>query len=248
MVLALDGAGAPLVTQCLGAMPPVVMLSRVHPAAENRPNAIEQADSWFGLFDDTDIQRLKSEPDWDYPEIIKMISDRAKNKDKTLILCDRSNDDFMAKKTSSKLPGLFVHKGALESHFTLNAVALVRHPIDQWIALKNQLGSEAPSPELFMRCYRRYCQAIEDIEVVKFEDFLADPGSVLTQICIHLDVPYDADWEKHWRGYSFVLSEPSREITEENRETKFNDEILWIFQAQSDYASTVEKLGYGNAT
>ena len=41
-LLALDGAGAPLVTRCLGAMSGVVMLSRVHPAAKNGNNPLEQ--------------------------------------------------------------------------------------------------------------------------------------------------------------------------------------------------------------
>lgn len=248
MVLALDGAGAPLVTQCLGAMPGVVMLSRIHPAAEDGPNPLEQAYKWFGLVDDADIERLKKQPDWPYHEIMQMIAERAEKKNQVLIIADNPNGDFVADKPVSELSGIFLHPTVLETRFTPKSVALIRHPIDQWLHLKNQLGPDAPSPEIFMRGCRRFSDCLDGIETVKFEDFLADPASALTRICSHLDVPYDAGWESHWRDYGFVMAEPSRQRPEGVPEIQFDDEILKGFQTLPDYAPAIEKLGYADAS
>ena len=42
-LLALEGAGAPLVTQCLGAMSDIIVLSRIHPLGLEKINPLEQA-------------------------------------------------------------------------------------------------------------------------------------------------------------------------------------------------------------
>lgn len=248
MILALDGAGAPLVTQCLGAMPGVVMLSRIHPAAENGPNALEQAYKWFGLIDDADLERLKSQPDWPYNEIIQMLAERAEKKDQVLVIADRSNDDFVADKPVSELPGIFLHRTVLETRFMPQSVALIRHPIDQWIHLQNQLGPDAPKLDIFMRGYRRFSDCLEGINTVRIEDFLSDPASALTAICTHLDIPYDAGWENLWREYDYVIPDPAQKKPEGAEEVEFNEEILQAFVANPDYAPTIEKLGYADAT
>lgn len=245
-LLALDGAGAPLVTQCLGAMPGIVMLSRIHPGEKNENNPLEQAYKWFGLIEDSDLERLRSQPDWPYDEIMQMIAERAGKKDRVLIIGDRSNGDFVADKPVSELPGIFLHPAVLEARFTPRSVALVRHPIDQWIHLQNQLGPDAPGLEIFMRGYRRFSDCLEGIATVKFEDFLSDPKSALTIICDNLDAPYNADWETRWREYGFVIPEPARKKPEGAAEVTFSEEILEAFAENADYAPALEKLGYAN--
>jgi hypothetical protein len=247
-LLALDGAGAPLVTQCLGAMSGIAMLSRIHPAAENPNNPLEQAYKWFGLVDDSDLDRLRAQPDWPYHEIMQMIAERAEQKGQILIIGDRSNDDFVADKPVSELPGIFLHPTVLESRFTPKSVALVRHPVDQWIHQQNQLGPNAPRLEIFMRGYRRFSECLDGIGIVRFEDFLSDPASVLKAICNHLDAPYNADWETNWREYNSVISEPSVKRPEGAAEVAFTDEIIQAFIANADYAPTLEKLGYADAS
>ncbi len=246
-MLALDGAGAPLVSRCLGAMPGIALLSRIHPAAENGNNPLEQAYKWFGLIDDTDIERLRTQPDWPYLEIMQMIAERAEKKGLTLIVGDRSNEDFIADKPVSELSGIFLHPTVLETRFTPTSVAVVRHPIDQWIFLQNQLGADAPRLEIFMRGYRRFSDCLNGIEIVRFEDFLADPASVLTAICNALDAPYNADWEARWNDYNSFVAEPARPKPDGAAEMAYNDEILQAFNANPDYGPTLEKLGYGAA-
>lgn len=245
LLLALDGAGAPLVTQCLGAMPGIVMLSRIHPASVADNNPLEQAYKWFGLVDDADLERLRAQPDWPFHEIMQMIAERAEKKGRTLVIGDRSNLDFIADKPISELSGIFLHPTVLETRFTPKSVALIRHPIDQWVHLQNQLGADAPSLDVFMRGYRRFSDCLAGIETVKFEDFLADPAGMLKVICGHFDIPYNADWEARWRDYDTFVSEPSRKRPEGAADVTFNDEIMQAFVTNADYAPALTNLGYG---
>lgn len=244
-LLALDGAGAPLVTRCLGAMPGVVMLSRIHPAAENGNNPMEQAYKWFGLFEKSDIERLQQQADWPYHEIIKMIAERAEKKGQVLVIGDRSHQDFVDDKPVSELPGIFLHPTVLKARMMPKSAALIRHPVDQWVHLQNQLGPDAPSVEIFLRGYRRFSDCLAGIETVRFEDFLADPASTLTALCAQLDIPYNADWETGWRDYTTFVNEPAREKPEGAAELTATEEIVALFEANPDYAPTVETLGYG---
>lgn len=243
-LLALDGAAAPLVTQCLGAMSDIVVLSRIHPLGLAQVNPLEQAYKWFGLVTDADIERMKTQADWPFHEIMQMIAERAEAAGKTLVIADWSDLDFIGDKPVSELSGIFLHPTALETRMDPTSVALIRHPVDQWVHLKNQLGADAPGIDIFMRGYRRFSDCLDGIETIRFEDFLADPGAVLQTLCTYLDMPFNADWESGWKDYRFVMGEPARERPEDEPLLVLNDEIMQAFADNPDYAPTIEKLGY----
>lgn len=245
-LLALDGAGAPLVTQCLGAMSDIVVLSRIHPLGLDRNNPLEQAYKWFGLITDADIERMKAQDDWPFHEIMQMIAERAEKKGQTLIVADRSDLDFIADKPVSELSGIFLNPTALETRMDPTSVALVRHPVDQWIHLKNRLGPDTPSIDIFIRGYRRFSECLDGIEIIRFEDFLADPGAMLKTLCGYLDAPFNTDWESGWKDYRFVVGEPMRPGQEDAPKVVLTDEIISAFESNPDYAPTVQRLGYVN--
>jgi hypothetical protein len=71
-LLALDGAGALLVTQCLGAMSDIIVLSRIHPLGLEKINPLEQAYKWLGLVTDAGIERMKSQTDWPWQALYSL--------------------------------------------------------------------------------------------------------------------------------------------------------------------------------
>ena len=233
-------------TRCLGAMSGIVMLSRIHPLGLEHINPLEQAYKWFGLVTDADIERLKSQADWPFLEIMQMISERADSSGQTLVIADWSNLDFIADKPVSELAGTFLHPTGFKTHMDPTSVALVRHPIDQWVHLQNQLGDIAPSIKIFMRGYRRFSECLTGIETILFEDFLADPSTVLQTLCSCLDAPFNPDWEAGWKDYRYVMSEPARKKPENEPQVVVTDEIMEAFEKNADYAPTVMKLGYPN--
>jgi hypothetical protein len=193
---------------------------------------------------DNDLERLKSQPDWPFHEIVQMIAERAEQNGKTLIIGDWSNLDFVADKSIAELSGIFLHPTALEARFEPTLVAIVRHPVDQWIHLQNKLGPEAPSLEIFMRGYRRFSDCLEGIETIRLEDFLADPGAVLTTICDRLDAPYNPNWESGWKQYQTFIGEPFHQKAGNAVEIELNDDILKAFTDNPNYAPGIERLGY----
>lgn len=245
-LLALDGAGAPLVSQCLGAMSDIAVLSRIHPLGLEKINPLDQAHKWLGLLTDADVERLKSQVDWPFQEIMQMIAERAEAKQQTLVIADWSDLDFIADKPASELYGSFLHPAVLEAQMEPISVALIRHPVDQWVHLQNQLGKDAPSIKIFMRGYKRFSECLDGKETIRFEDFVADPGPVLQTLCSYLDAPFNSDWEDGWKDYRHVVGEPARKKPENEPQVVVTDEIIESFESNPNYTPTITKLGYTN--
>jgi hypothetical protein len=244
IVHALDGAGMPLVSRCLGAMKDIVLLSRVHPSGANGVNPLQQAREWFELISDDDLERLRKQEDWPYNEIIQMILERAERAGKKLIVTDWSNPDFVADKPVSELQGMLFHSAVLETEFDVSPAALIRHPIDQWIDLQNAEGPGAPKMDIFLRGCARFAANLDGVDFIRYEDFLSDPETALQKLCDILDAPFDPDWENNWREYSTFMSEPAAQKSEGAEKLTFDDDLLAKFKADENYAAAIQSLGY----
>ena len=95
-----------------------------------------------------------------------------------------------------------------------------------------------------MRGYRRFSDCLEGIETIRLEDFLADPGAVLTTICDRLDAPYNPNWESGWKQYQTFIGEPFHQKAGNAVEIELNDDILKAFTDNPNYAPGIERLGY----
>lgn len=234
----------PLVSKCLGAMKDIVLLSRIHPSGANGVNPLQQAQEWFGLISDDDLERLRKQEGWPYNEIIQMILERAERAGKKLIITDWSNPDFVADKPVSELAGVFLHSAVLETQFDVSAAALIRHPIDQWIGLQNAEGGSAPKMDIFLRGCARFAANLDGINFIRFEDFLSDPWTALQKLCEILNAPFDADWENNWREYRTITGEPAARKPEGAEGLTFDDDLLAKFKADPNYAAAIQDLGY----
>ena len=241
---ALDGAGIPLVSKCLGVMKEILLLSRIHPSGANGINPLQQAREWFGLISDDDLERLRKQEDWPYNEIVQMIVERAERAGKRLIITDWSNPDFVADKPVSELQGMFFHSAVLETEFDVSPAALIRHPIDQWIDLQNAQGPGAPKMDIFLRGCARFAEKLDGIDFIRYEDFLSDPATALQNLCDILDVPFDPDWENNWRDYRTFTGEPAVQKSEGTEQLAFDDGLLAKFKADPNYAAAIQGLGY----
>lgn len=247
---ALDGAGAPLVHRCLGAMQGVTLLSRIHPMAAHLNNPLEQADRWFGLITDDDRNRLRSQADWPYQDIMQMIADRAEAAGTTLVVGDWSNVDFIGGVSVDQLAGIFVHRGVLDLKFHVKACALVRHPVDQWLAVRDRGPGDPNALNAFMRGYLRFAQCIADMPVVKYEHFVDKPGTILAEICAALGAPYDEGWESAWAGFMDIAVETPDDKTATTLPAAssgdYDSELLSSFEILPDYRPALEALGYAH--
>jgi hypothetical protein len=241
---ALDGAGMPLLTQSLGSMNTIAMLSRIHPTLIDTNNPLEQAYKWFGLIDDDDLARLSKQEDWAFNELIQMLVERAEKSGRTLVIGDCSNPDFVSDKPVSELPGFLLLSSILENDFEVTSAALVRHPVDQWIDLQNKAGVAAPALDIFLRGYHQFAKSLDGVTTYRFEDVLSDPVPILQGLCEIIGAAYDADWEKNWRDYTTFVGEPRHAAAEGSAKIEFTEELLGQFKANDNYAPTLELLGY----
>jgi hypothetical protein len=70
-------SGGTLLNRCLGCMPGILMLSEIHPNMGNRLDqfhALVQAQQWFGIFSDSDIESIKQHKDsQDYQRSLELL-------------------------------------------------------------------------------------------------------------------------------------------------------------------------------
>ena len=252
ILYALDGARAATIHRCLGAMSGIVVLSRIHPFGLQINNPLEQADRWFGLISDEDRDRLMSQQDWPYQDILELISDRATAAGKRLVVGDWSNVDFVGGVPLDQLAGVFVHAGVLELKFEVKAAALVRHPIDQWLEIRDRGAGDAAALHHFLRGYHKFVQCLHGIPTVKYEHFETHPEAVLREICDAVGAPYDAGWQSRWQDFTDVAPEVAADLTRtEIAATPRPDldaDLLQSFELDPNYAPAIQLLGYEHPT
>ena len=74
----------------------------------------------------------------------------------------------------------------------VRSVVTVRHPVDLFLSLQASrwVHFTPPTVEEYARRYLRFLDAHDGIEIVRYEDFVSSPETVLERICTTLDLPY----------------------------------------------------------
>ncbi len=179
-----------------------------------------------------------------------MIADRAEAAGRALVVGDWSNIDFIGGVSVDQLAGIFVHRGVLDLKFRVNACALVRHPVDQWLAVRDRGPGGANAINEFIRGYLRFAQCIGDMPVVKYEHFIDKPGTILAEICAAVRAPYDDGWEAAWTGFTDIAVEAPDDKTATPLPTAsapaYDSELLASFEILPDYRPALEALGYAH--
>lgn len=261
-------AGGTIVAKCLGVMPGVVMLSEVHPAVQRlmhtpstkkNKNALavlwsfdplRQADQWFGLLNEEDKDRIRaSRTVMTFEDSVAMIERRARESGRALIVRDWCHLDFLGEPLLSDPSGEFAAAKALEARFRLLRAITVRHPIDQWLSMRNlpMLRDEIPL-ELFLSGCRRFAEHAARLGFTRFEDFAADPQRHIKELCERLELGFDPGFEQRWGDYRTItgdvagsraqtsISPPARRPVEPS--------LLERFFGNEDYRAVIDLLGY----
>lgn len=261
-------SGGTIIAKCIGVMPRVVMLSEVHPAVpglmhtpstKKTKNALgvlwsfdplRQADQWYGLLTAEDKDRIRaSRSVLPFDESVAMIERRARDRGLALVIRDWAHLDFLGEPFLPDPPGRFAAVGTLAPRFRLLRAITVRHPIDQWLSMRNlpMLREEIPL-EAYLRGCRRFAEEAVKLGFTRFEDFAADPQRHVRELCSQLELEFDAGFVQRWPGYKTItgdvggsraqtsISPPARRAVEEP--------LLERFGRNEDYRATVDLLGY----
>lgn len=261
-------SGGTIIAKCLGVMPGVAMLSEVHPAVselvhtpvtKKNKNAVavlwsfdplRQADQWYGLLTAQDKDQIRAARRvMRFDESIAMIERRARERGMSLIIRDWSHLDFLGEPFTADPPRRFAAVAALEQKFRLARAVTVRHPIDQWLSMRNlPMLREEIALDLYLLGCRRFAEEAAKIGFVRFEDFAADPQRHVRELCERLEVAFDPGFEQRWAGYKTITgdiagSRAQDRITPPPRRP-VEPALLDRFAASADYRAAIEILGY----
>jgi hypothetical protein len=190
-------SGGTLISKCISAMPNVYLLSEAHPFS----------DLHLGLgnpkFLPSDISALSRHADIPHQqelarkiflESIKIADNHLTNMGSYLVIRDHTHSDYS---TGDKEPACSAIVNVLQSHYNVSSLLTIRDPIDSYAALvKNKwLHFSPPSFDEYCRRYNVMLNHFEDDNIVRFEDFVADPRGKMQKICEFLLIPYSELFE-----------------------------------------------------
>ncbi|MDQ6973209.1 MAG: sulfotransferase [Mariprofundaceae bacterium] len=247
-------SGSTLMCKCLGCMQGSALLSEIHPAATRMFNPLNQAQGWFSLLNKKDIARLENGQSMDFVEAIQLIERRCRQKNLNLVIRDWAHLDFTGLpfiETPAMSPAL---ADTLQNHFSLIRIAMVRHPLDQWLSISHlelmqeSIKSGKLNVQSFMTGYEAFARESAAIGFIRYEDFTRHPQRNMQTLCNMLELRFDPAFLEHWGDYQTITGDVQstrggNEITPLQRRS-FNTSLMRQFEKEDSYHNSLALLGY----
>ena len=184
-----------------------------------------------------------------FADAIELIYRRAADAGQRLVIRDWSHLDFTGVPFVVNPAYRLLTAEALASRFELRQVCTVRHPLDQWLSLRQLAVVHGKlSLDAYLVGYRRFAEQARAIGFFRYEDFAADPGAVMKELCRRLEVRFDRHFAERWSSYAFVTGDVAgsrgggqiQALPRRAAEPGLLDQLA----ASPDYRTSLELLGY----
>lgn len=189
--------GGTLIAKALASMPNTVVLSEIDPLSKMqfkgpKPNFCP-TDLTPGLRysareigDDTILGMFES--------AVVRLRDELDHKGLYLVMRDHAHSQYCTIQDPHARPNL--HQ-IVSQIAPVKGLVTVRHPLDSFLSLtKNGWIHFSPGTiEEYCRRYLVFLMAHENLPLMKYEDFVAEPQSIAKTMCDHLDLAFDPDFE-----------------------------------------------------
>jgi hypothetical protein len=242
-------SGGTLISRCLGCMSGVLLLSEIHPLGTAQFNPLVQAQRWYGLLSSQDLAALRARGRIAFVDAIELIHRRAADAGQRLVVRDWSHLDFTGVPFVATPAYRLLTADALKGRFDLRQACTVRHPLDQWLSLRQLAVVKGKlTLEAYLAGYRRFAEQARAIGFFRYEDFAGEPSAVLKELCRALDVRFDRHFTERWSSYTFVTGDVSgsrggAQIQPVPRRA-VDPGLLDHVAANPDYRTSLELLGY----
>jgi hypothetical protein len=242
-------SGGTLISRCLGCMSGVLLLSEIHPLGTAQFNPLVQAQRWYGLLSSHDLAELRARGRIALVDAIELIHRRAADSGQRLVVRDWSHLDFTGVPFVAKPAYRLLTAEALKGRFDLRQVCTVRHPLDQWLSLRQVAVVRGKlTLEAYLAGYRQFAEQARALGFLRYEDFAADPSAVMKELCRALDLRFDRHFTERWSSYTFVTGDVSgsrggTEIQPVPRRA-VDPGLLDQVAANADYRASLALLGY----
>lgn len=228
----------------------VALFSEVHPDTMRFFDPVQQARDWHGLVSDADIKAWKSRGGVDFAQLFVLVSFRAKQAGKTLLLRDWTHIDYHG--VPYARPSMRPHIAeVLSDQFEVIRTATVRHPIDEYLSLTNMaIMQGVPFPlKMYLEGCERFAEEAAAVGFVRYEDFTRRPDESLRVLCERLEIDFDPSYIERWAGYEHITGDTTgtrggrQEIRPLTRRPT-GAKIVEAFRGQASYHRIKELLGY----
>jgi hypothetical protein len=238
-------SGGTLISKCLATMDGTLLLSELHPNGMEMFNPLKQAHDWFQLLSADDLIEWVGKP-VSFPDAIALIQKRAAERDLSLVVRDWAHLDFTGVPFIPQPSYRLETAEVLADKFRLVQVAVVRHPIDQWLSVSSRtVARDQLSVEEFLRGYLEFARQCCDIGFIRYEDFTHDPDAQLQTLCQKLELTFDPEYKNRWMHYDKITGDRSSATTIEPRKRQEVDpDLLAQFENNEHYQEAIRLLGY----
>lgn len=239
--------GGTLISKCIASMPNTQLLSEVDPLSclgdtESNPQ-----------FAPSDIAKLmRQSTHGASPELIgelflnnlQIIHLKSVNAGLRLILRDHAHSHYCA---GDDVPNRATLRNLVASIFATLSVVTVRDPIDSYLSLQNN-GWIHFTPVSFDEYCRRYLAFLNDyegVEIIRYEDFVAQPEKVMQDLCEILKLPFNPSFQDIFSVHKITGdSGRSSGIIEARARRPLDKQTSDEFEASSMYKKLCSVLGY----
>jgi hypothetical protein len=227
----------------------VVLLSEAHPNGLKWIDPVHQALEWFGLINDIEADQLRRE-DKPFETLVALCAARCEATGRTLVVRDWTHLDYTGVPFLEPRYKLTTRERLADAFDRVHATATVRHPIDQWLSLNKLpiVRGRLPIKD-YMRGYRAFAEAAQEIGFVRYEDFTHDPDQALASVCSQIGLAFDEGYRTRWPDYTRITGDvakegPPRRDIRPIKSSAHDAEIMQAFAAQPDFKPALDLLGY----
>jgi hypothetical protein len=190
-------SGGTLISKCISAMPNVYLLSEAHPFSDLHlgagtpkflPSDISALSRHAGIPQQQVLARKL------FLESIKIADKHLTNMGSYLVIRDHTHTDYSTGEKECMHSAIV---NVLQNDYNVISLLTIRDPVDSYAALvKNKwLHFSPPTFDEYCRRYNVMLNHFEDDNIVRFEDFVADPRKTMQKICEFLFIPYSELFE-----------------------------------------------------
>jgi len=228
--------GGTLISKCIAALPNVVLLSEIDPLSTLHffgpdAKAPQKPRPFFPTDMIADIRFCPRElPPDTIPEMftagLGALRTTLARTGTRIVLRDHTHSHFCTGTDPKTRPTL---EGIVSNRFPVRQVITVRHPLESFVSLdRNGWHHFQPfTLEEYARRYTLFLDSYPRTQILKYEDFVADPEAVLADICHILGLPYREGMEElislmllsgdSGRKSSRIEARPAKAVPEEIR-------------------------------